>query len=167
MHTRFGMESRHDLVVSPQEYKSKQNPCPSEQCCLSIDLPYLNLQFDIFALKTPVHSLILLGAACFSIFSLIVGCLVKSRERFGGLGQLMSMLLFFASNAIYPISLMPPWLQVLSHLNPLTYQVDALRGVMLANSVTVYGFGWDCAILLCVVTVLTVICARLYPQLGM
>lgn len=110
---------------------------------------------------------IILGAACFSIFSLIVGCLVKSRERFGGLGQLMTMPLFFASNAIYPISIMPPWLQVLSHLNPLTYQVDALRGMMLANSTTIYGFGWDCAILLLVVTVLTIICARLYPQVGM
>ena len=31
-----------------------------------------------------------------------------------GMGQLMTMPLFFASNAIYPISLMPQWLQVLA-----------------------------------------------------
>jgi ABC-type multidrug transport system permease subunit len=30
--------------------------------------------------------------------------------------------LFFASNAIYPISMLPPWLQVISHINPLTYE---------------------------------------------
>lgn len=110
---------------------------------------------------------VLLGAACFTIFSLVIACLVKSRERFNGFGQLMTMPLFFASNAIYPISLMPPWLQVLSHLNPLTYQVDALRGIMLANSATVYGFGMDCVVLLLVVAVLTAICTKLYPNVGM
>jgi ABC-2 type transport system permease protein len=110
--------------------------------------------------------IVLLGAACFTIFSLIIACVVKSRERFNGFGQLMTMPLFFASNAIYPLALMPPWLQVLSHLNPLTYQVDALRGVMLANSTPVYGFGLDCAVLLLAVTVLTVICTRLYPNVG-
>lgn len=110
--------------------------------------------------------IVLLGAACFSTFSLIIACLVKSRERFNGMGQLMTMPLFFASNAIYPISLMPAWLQVISHLNPLTYEVDALRGTMLANGTSVYGFGVDCVILLLVVAVLTVIGGRVYPQVG-
>lgn len=109
---------------------------------------------------------VLLGAACFTIFSLIIACVVRSRERFNGFGQLMTMPLFFASNAIYPIALMPPWLQVLSHINPLTYQVDALRGVMLANSTTAYGFGLDCTILVLTVVVLTVLCTRLYPNVG-
>lgn len=109
---------------------------------------------------------VLLGAACFTIFSLIIACVVKSRERFNGFGQLMTMPLFFASNAIYPIALMPPWLQVLSHLNPLTYQVDALRSVMLANSATVYSFAPDCAVLVFAVAILTVICTRLYPNVG-
>ena len=37
------------------------------------------------------------------------------------------MPLFFASNAIYPIVMMPAWLQVIARINPLTYEVDALR----------------------------------------
>jgi ABC-2 type transport system permease protein len=111
--------------------------------------------------------IVLLGAACFSLFSLIIACLVKSRERFNGMGQLMTMPLFFASNAIYPIALMPQWLQVLSHLNPLTYEVDALRGTMLAHGTSLYGYGLDCAILLLVVTIFTIIGGRLYPQVGM
>ena len=110
---------------------------------------------------------VLLGSACFSTFSLIIACLVKSRERFNGMGQLMTMPLFFASNAIYPISLMPNWLQVISHLNPLTYEVDALRGTMLANGSSAYGFGFDCAILILVVAILTAIGGRVYPQVGM
>lgn len=46
---------------------------------------------------------ILLGAAVFSTFSLTIACLVKTRERFMGIGQVLTMPLFFASNAIYPI----------------------------------------------------------------
>jgi ABC-2 type transport system permease protein len=111
--------------------------------------------------------IVLLGAACFSLFSLIIACLVKSRERFNGMGQLMTMPLFFASNAIYPIALMPEWLQVASHLNPLTYQVDALRGTMLLHGSSSYGFGFDCLVLLLVVVILTVIGGRVYPQVGM
>ncbi len=114
-----------------------------------------------------VVAIVLLAAACFSIFSLIVACLVKSREGVNGMGQLMTMPLFFASNAIYPISLMPNWLQAISHLNPLTYTVDAIRGFMLTNGSSAYGFGFDAAVLLLVATVLTIICGRLYPQMGM
>ncbi|OKH33978.1 multidrug ABC transporter permease [[Phormidium ambiguum] IAM M-71] len=109
---------------------------------------------------------VFLGAACFCTFSLIVGCLVKSRERFTGIGQLLTMPLFFASNAIYPIALMPIWLQTISQLNPLTYMVDALRGTMLEDGRSIYGFGTDCLILLIVVVVLTYICGRLYPRLA-
>jgi ABC-2 type transport system permease protein len=43
------------------------------------------------------------------------------------------MPLFFASNALYPVALMPGWLQVVSHLNPLSYQVDALRGLLIGT----------------------------------
>lgn len=109
---------------------------------------------------------VFLGSACFSIFSLTVACLMKSRERFQGIGQLMTMPLFFASNAIYPLALMPHWLQVLSLLNPLTYQVDALRSTMLLNTTSAFGFGLDCLVLSLIVTLLTLLCARLYPQVG-
>ncbi|HEY9804828.1 MAG TPA: ABC transporter permease [Leptolyngbyaceae cyanobacterium] len=111
--------------------------------------------------------LVFMGAACFCTFSLIIGCLAKTRERMTGIGQLLTMPLFFASNAIYPLSMMPDWLKFLSHINPLTYQVDALRGTMLLHGSSVYGFGLDCTILLVTLTVLTLICGKLYPRVAM
>jgi ABC-2 type transport system permease protein len=63
---------------------------------------------------------IALGAALFSTFSVIVACIVRTRERFLGIGQVLTMPIFFASNAIYPIHLMPRWLHIISRLNPLT-----------------------------------------------
>src|SRR5208337_1902453 len=41
---------------------------------------------------------VILGSALFSTFSLIIACLVRTRERFMGVGQLLTMPLFFASN---------------------------------------------------------------------
>jgi ABC-2 type transport system permease protein len=107
---------------------------------------------------------VILGAAFFSTFSLIIACLVKTRERFMGIGQVLTMPLFFASNAIYPISMIPGWLQVISHINPLTYEVDALRSMMLAGGASAFGVGSDLLILAAATTVLVLIGAKLYPS---
>jgi len=108
---------------------------------------------------------VILGAAFFSTFSLIIACLVKTRERFMGIGQILTMPLFFASNAIYPLSMMPTWLQVVSHANPLTYEVDALRALMLVGSASAYGIGLDLLILTGATALLLWIGAQLYPTI--
>ncbi|HYW22133.1 MAG TPA: ABC transporter permease [Nodularia sp. (in: cyanobacteria)] len=127
----------------------------------------LGVQLNLHPLAfLQVLLVVMLGAGCFCTFSLIIGCLVKTRERMTGIGQLLTMPLFFASNAIYPISLMPNWLKFLSLVNPLTYEVDALRGTMLAHGSSVYGIGWDCAILLLTLIGLTLIYGKLYPRVA-
>ena len=109
---------------------------------------------------------IALGSGLFSTFSLIIACIVKTRERFMGIGQVLTMPIFFASNAIYPITLMPPWLQAISHANPLTYQVDALRALMLQDGTSAIGLSTDAAVLAVAMVILTAIAARLYPRMG-
>ena len=110
--------------------------------------------------------IVILGAAFFSTFSLIIACLVKTRERFMGIGQVLTMPLFFASNAIYPIAIMPGWLQVISRVNPLTYEVDALRALMLAGGSSSTGIGLDFGVLLIATALFTFIGARLYPTIA-
>jgi len=119
----------------------------------------------------PLHMLgaavfIALGSGLFSTFSLIIACLVRTRERFMGIGQVLTMPIFFASNAIYPLDLMPRWLQLVSHVNPLTYQVDALRTLMLRGADSTIGLATDFAVLALVTLCLTAIAARLYPRMG-
>lgn len=106
---------------------------------------------------------ILLGSAIFSTLSLAVACLVKTRERFMGMGQVLTMPLFFASNAIYPLSLMPAWLRAIAIVNPLTYQVDALRALMIQGGQSVFGLGVDLGVHLVMLTVLVSVVAKLYP----
>ena len=74
---------------------------------------------------------IVLGSAFFSCLSMTIAGIVLTRERLIGIGQAITMPLFFASNALYPVQLMPVWLQWLSRINPLSYEVDALRGLLL------------------------------------
>jgi len=111
-----------------------------------------------------VMAAVVLGSALFSTFSLIIASLVKTRERFMGIGQVLTMPLFFASNAIYPIEIMPGWLQAISHINPLTYQVDALRALMLADGTSAYGLGVDFGVLLAVTASLVIVGAWVYPN---
>jgi ABC-2 type transport system permease protein len=54
---------------------------------------------------------------------------------------------------------------VISRLNPLSYQVDALRTLMLQGQSSILGLGTDFAVMIVVTTVLIVIAARLYPKL--
>ncbi|WP_414472179.1 ABC transporter permease [Microvirga sp. M2] len=118
----------------------------------------------------PLHILgvalfIAIGSALFSTFSLIIACIVKTRERFMGIGQVLTMPIFFASNAIYPIELMPEWLKAVSSANPLTYEVDALRALMLADGTSRYGLVLDFAVLTAVTALLVAVAARMYPRL--
>jgi ABC-2 type transport system permease protein len=125
----------------------------------------VNLNDNILSL-IGVLIVVILGAALFSTFSLIIACLVKTRERFMGIGQVLTMPLFFASNAIYPISIMPGWLQFISQVNPLTYEVDALRALMIFGGPNVYGLAYDFAFLLMAVAVNVIVAARLYPRVA-
>jgi len=108
---------------------------------------------------------VMLGSAVFSTFSLIIACLVTTRERFMGIGQILTMPLFFASNAIYPLSIMPPWLRAIAVVNPLTYQVDALRRLMIDHADSMFGLGFDFFVQLATLTVLTLIATWLYPRI--
>ena len=77
-----------------------------------------------------VFVVIILVSMCFSCVSMAIASLVKTRERMMGFGQVMTMPLFFASSAIYPISIMPAWIRPLAYVNPLTYSVDAMRDML-------------------------------------
>lgn len=125
----------------------------------------VHLRLDALSLAGVLLA-VLAGGAVFSIFSLVVACVVKTRERFMGVGQVLTMPLFLASNAIYPIEIMPQWLRVVARLNPLTYLVDALRALMVEGAVSVFGLRFDFAVQVIVVVALIAAAARLYPRMA-
>ncbi|WP_257538417.1 ABC transporter permease [Sphingobium sp. CFD-1] len=128
----------------------------------------LGIAIDLHVLHLlGVAALIILGSGLFSTFSLIIACIVRTRERFMGIGQVLTMPIFFASNAIYPIEIMPGWLRAISLANPLTYEVDALRALMLTGEASKFGVATDCIVLVVISSLLVVVATRMYPRMTM
>jgi ABC-2 type transport system permease protein len=115
----------------------------------------------------PLHFLgvivaLVLGSACFCCLSITIAGLVLSRDRLMGIGQAITMPLFFASNALYPVDIMPPWLRWLSAVNPLSYEVNALRALLIGTP----GNTWlDIAVLLVAATLGVVTASKLLRRL--
>ncbi|MCL5066922.1 MAG: ABC transporter permease [Thaumarchaeota archaeon] len=93
----------------------------------------VNLRFDVLDVLG-VFIVIVLFAMCFSSLSMLLASFFKTRDRMMGIGQAITMPLFFGSNAIYPTTIMPTWLQYVSKFNPLSYVVDAMRAMLLTGN---------------------------------
>ena len=107
--------------------------------------------------------LVVVGSAFFSMLSVTLAGLALSRDRLMGIGQALTMPLFFASNALYPTRLMPGWLQVISKINPLSYEVDGLRGVLLGTPNTL---ALDAVVLVVALVAALSAAAALLPRLA-
>jgi ABC-2 type transport system permease protein len=124
----------------------------------------IHLRWDLLAF-IGLLAMVMLGGAVFSTFSLIIASIVKKRERFMGIGQVLTMPLFFASNALYPIEMMPHWLKILSLVNPLTYQVNAIRNFMITGDAAISSLMIDFGVGLIVFYILVVIATKTYPKI--
>jgi ABC-2 type transport system permease protein len=103
------------------------------------------------------------GSAFFSCLSMSLAGVVVARDRLMGIGQAITMPLFFSSSALYPAKIMPGWLQVISKINPLSYEVEALRGLLIGTATTL----WLDVVVLVGATVLAITCAALLlPRLA-
>jgi ABC-2 type transport system permease protein len=73
--------------------------------------------------------LVALFALGFSGIALAIAAVSRSMMGYHGLIFLFNLPLLFASNALYPLSVLPNWMQALVILNPVTYLIDAIRAL--------------------------------------
>jgi ABC-2 type transport system permease protein len=107
--------------------------------------------------------MVVLGAAFFSCLSMTIAGVGLHRERLMGIGQAITMPLFFASNALYPVKLMPGWLRGLSSVNPMSYEVDGLRAMLIG---TPSALGLDFGVLVVAVVAGIAAAALVLPRLA-
>jgi ABC-2 type transport system permease protein len=89
----------------------------------------------------PYHPLLLLGAVgllvllafTVSAFGVLVAVTIKQAQTFTWVMQMAVFPMFFLSGALYPVAGLPPWLEVLNRLNPLTYAVDPMRHLVFSH----------------------------------
>jgi len=123
----------------------------------------LGVNFSANPLRLVAAALaVVLGSAFFATLSLTIAGLAMTRERLMGIGQAITMPLFFASNALYPVTLMPPWIRAFSVINPLSYEVNALRRLLLGTSGNLIV---DFSVLLFALTLGVVVASAILPRL--
>ena len=74
-----------------------------------------------------VFGLLLLLAFTMTAFGVLVAVRVKQIQTFSTVMQMLVLPLFFLSGALFPVSGLPTWLELLNRINPLTYAVDPMR----------------------------------------
>ena len=78
----------------------------------------------------PIMGIVILFSMGFSGISVMVSATAKSQETFWGVINFLGMPLFMLSPALFPLELLPDWLATLAQLNPVTYTVLLVRGMM-------------------------------------
>ena len=94
-------------------------------------MPGLNL--NIFSVILSMAFLLVTTIGLVSI-GLIIGSQMKSPEGFQLIISFLIFPMFFLSGALFPISNLPPWLAPFIFVNPVTYSVDGIRGILLGFS---------------------------------
>ncbi len=89
--------------------------------CGLVGIPY-NI-----ALITFVALELILIALMITAFGVMMAARIKTFQAFMALTQLVMLPMFFLSGALFPLANLPTWLQILTHINPLTYAVDLVR----------------------------------------
>lgn len=74
---------------------------------------------------------------CVGLSSLFIALTIRSTrmETPMAIMNLINLPMMFASNAFYPAKLMPDWLQPVVNVNPLSYTNDAVRQLLIVNTV--------------------------------
>jgi len=91
-----------------------------------------HVPYDPVLLLTLVGELLLLSFTL-TAFGVMMAARIKQIQAFMALTQLFVLPLFFLSGALYPLNGLPPWLTVLTRLDPLTYIVDPMRHAVFAH----------------------------------
>ncbi|MFQ5574731.1 MAG: ABC transporter permease, partial [Terriglobia bacterium] len=92
---------------------------------------------------TMLNMIVFMFIIAFSLTSLgmAVAARMRSMEGFQMIMNFVTLPMFFLSGAIFPLNNLPSWLDVLVRIDPLTYGVDLLRGVL--TGVTKYSLLTD------------------------
>jgi ABC-2 type transport system permease protein len=92
-----------------------------------VGVPYsLELIVEVFALQ-------LLLAFSLTAFGVMVAARVSQIQSFMALMQMVIMPMFFIAGALFPVSGLPRWLEILNRLDPLTYAVDPMRRIVFSH----------------------------------
>jgi ABC-2 type transport system permease protein len=96
---------------------------------LSLGL-FFGIHYSVFSVLAAMLILFLLSSALVSL-GLMIGALIDSLEGFNMFVSFLIFPMFFFSGALFPLENLPGWLKFFTYIDPVTYAVDAMRGILL------------------------------------
>ncbi|SFE81521.1 ABC transporter permease [Alteribacillus iranensis] len=93
-------------------------------------IPFLGIHYDIGNLLQVLPFMFLLACSLASV-GLLIASLLKSTQGFQLIVQVIVMPMVFLSGALFPVSNMPGWMDIIVKINPITYGVDVMKKVMI------------------------------------
>ncbi|MDD5317818.1 MAG: ABC transporter permease [Candidatus ainarchaeum sp.] len=105
------------------------------QACVLFAVAYLlGIPLTPYSLAVSLLTMFLIGV-CMTSLGLAFGGFLSTIESFQLVINFVVWPVFFFSGALFPLTGLPPWLQLVTYADPLTYAVDAMRGAMFGLNV--------------------------------
>ena len=114
-------------------------------CLVLAFIPIVGVSISPWRLAAALPVMLLISFSMTSL-GLLVASRMTSFEGFGTIANFVIMPMFFLSGAVFPLTTAPRPLQIIALINPLSYGVDALRGIFLG--IRQFPLGLDLGILL-------------------
>jgi ABC-2 type transport system permease protein len=96
-------------------------------------IPFLGITLTI-AQFVEVTAVAVLVSFCITSLGILIAARLTSFDGFNIIMNFLVMPMFFLSGAMYPVTSMPYVLRQLTHINPLTYGIDAFKHVLLRGA---------------------------------
>ncbi|MDH4161571.1 MAG: ABC transporter permease [Nitrospirota bacterium] len=119
-------------------------------------IPFLGIHLTVLQFIEVVLVSILVSF-CITSLGILIAARLTSFDGFNIIMNFLVMPMLFLSGAMYPVTSLPTALRYLTHVNPLTYGIDAFKHVLLRNSAPPLGPEFPLAVDLLVVTILAFI----------
>jgi len=107
--------------------------------------------------------LMLLIALLFTAFGTLIATQLDDMQGFQLIVNFLIMPLFFLSGALFPLNGLPKILALFTHIDPLSYGIDAFRAVL--GGVSAFGLGLDLTVLSVITIVLISLGGYLFSKI--
>ncbi len=132
-------------------------------CLVLAFLPLVGISVEPWRLLSAIPVMLLISFTMTSL-GLVVSSRMTSFEGFGTIANFLIMPMFFLSGAIFPLETAPPWIRLVSRINPMSFAVDGLRTVFLGTHR--FPLLWDLAVLFAFAAVAVTLAVRSFRRLA-
>lgn len=108
--------------------------------------PFLGVKLSPLLIITILPAMLLIAFSLTSI-GIVIAAKMESMEGFQMIMNFLIMPLFVLSGAMFPLTRLPAWLRSLTRADPLSYGVDALRGLILGPKLAEFSLALDLTVI--------------------